>query len=163
LVPGLSGLDILYPTDAAGAVATVDEGSFEFEDEKALSYEVGSKLTLLGDTLELGIAFFYTTFDNLQVSIFDGTLGFNFGNAAQATTQGMELDGRWAITEKWSLGGSLGYLDFEFDDFPNGQCNQGQTPTDPVTGKCDYSGKSNQYVADWSGAGSVTYDQPIGN
>ncbi len=169
----LSGEGILYPTSSRSAVVNIDPGSFEFEDEQAVAYEMGSKLTLLGGTAELGVAIFYTEFDDLQVSIFDGKLGFNVGNAAQATTQGIELDGRWALTDDWSLSGSLGFLDFEFDDFKGGQCNQGQQPTyaanlppdDPnyaYRGKCDYTGKTNQYVADWSGALALNYEHPIG-
>ena len=127
---------------------------------QALAFEGGSKLSLLNGTAEINIAVFYTEFDDLQVSIFDGTLGFNVGNAAQAVTQGVELDGRWAITDDWSMNGSIGYLDFEFKDFKNGQCNQGQTPTSP-NGFCDYSGKTNQYVADWSGNLAVNYEHPL--
>ncbi len=162
-VPGTSGAGILYPNDptTVGAVQNVDPGSFEFEDEKALAFELGSKLTLLDGSAELNIAIFRTNFDNLQVSIFDGTLGFNVGNAAEATTQGVELDGRWAITDDWYLTGSLGFLDFEFEDFPNGQCNQGQ-PANSPNGKCDYTGKTNQYVADWSGAFGLNYEHPVG-
>ena len=96
----------------------------------------------------------------LKTGGFDGTLGFNVGNAAKAITQGVELDGRWAITDDWSMNGSLGYLDFEFDDFKNGQCNQGQPATSP-NGLCDYSGQTNQYVADFSGNIAVNYEHPL--
>jgi outer membrane receptor protein involved in Fe transport len=58
------------------------------------------------------------------------------------------------------MNGSLGYLDFEFKDFQNGQCNQGQAPTSP-DGFCDYTGKTNQYVADWSGNLAVNYEHPL--
>jgi outer membrane receptor protein involved in Fe transport len=158
---GSTGAGTLYPANLEDQVnSLVPPGSFEFEDEQATSFEVGSKVSLLNNTAEINVALFYTTFDNLQVSIFDGTLGFNVGNAAKATTQGMELDGRWSITDDWSMNGSLGYLDFQFDDFKNGQCNQGQTPTEPG-GFCDYTGKTNQYVADWSGNIGVTYEHPL--
>lgn len=162
-VPGSTGVGTLFPASSLGAVqSNVPPGSFEFEDEKALAYEAGTKLTLLNDTAELNIALFYTNFEDLQVSIFDGTLGFNVGNAAEAVSQGVELDGRWRITNEWSLSGSLGYLDFEFKNFENGQCNQGQTPDSPG-GFCDYSGKTNQYVADWSGSAALSYERPLGN
>jgi iron complex outermembrane receptor protein len=158
---GSTGAGTLYPANLESQVnSLVPPGSFEFEDEQALAFEGGSKLTLLNGTAEINIAVFYTEFDDLQVSIFDGTLGFNVGNAAQAVTQGVELDGRWAITDDWSMNGSIGYLDFEFKDFQNGQCNQGQTPTSP-NGFCDYSGKTNQYVADWSGNLAVNYEHPL--
>ncbi|MDH5275044.1 MAG: TonB-dependent receptor, partial [Gammaproteobacteria bacterium] len=129
---GSTGAGTLYPANLEPQVnSLVPPGSFEFEDEQATAFEAGSKLSLLNGTAELNIAVFYTEFDDLQVSIFDGTLGFNVGNAAQAATQGVELDGRWAITDDWSMNGSIGYLDFEFKDFKNGQCNQGQAPTEP--------------------------------
>jgi len=86
----------------------VPPGSFEFEDEQATAFEAGSKISLLGGTAEVNVAVFYTEFDDLQGSIFDGTLGFNVGNAAKATTQGVEIDGRWAITDDWSMNGSIG-------------------------------------------------------
>jgi len=158
---GSTGAGTLYPANLESQVnSLVPPGSFEFEDEQATAFEAGSKISLLGGTAEVNVAVFYTEFDDLQVSIFDGTLGFNVGNAAKATTQGVEIDGRWAITDDWSMNGSIGYLDFEFDDFQNGQCNQGQTPTSP-NGFCDYTGKTNQYVADWSGNIGVNYEHPL--
>ncbi|MBM4355777.1 MAG: TonB-dependent receptor [Deltaproteobacteria bacterium] len=160
-VPGSTGVGTLFPEESLAAVQNnVSPGSFEFEDEQATAFEAGSKISLLNGTAEINVAVFYTTFDDLQVSIFDGTLGFNVGNAAKAITQGVEIDGRWAITDDWSLNGSLGYLDFEFDDFKNGQCNQGQAPDSPG-GFCDYTGQTNQYVADWSGNLAVNYEHPL--
>lgn len=160
-VPGSTGAGTLYPESVAGAVRNVDPGSFEFDDEEALAFEIGSKMGLADGAAELSVAVFYTEFDKLQVSIFDGTLGFNVGNAAKATTQGVELDGRWQLTDNWMLSGSVAYLDFEFDDFKNGQCVQGQTPDFP-DGKCDYTGKTNQYVADYSGAVGINYEKELG-
>ncbi|MDJ0928129.1 MAG: TonB-dependent receptor [Gammaproteobacteria bacterium] len=159
-----SGANVLYPDATKDAVRNnVRPGSFEFEDEEALAYEIGSKMILAGGAADLSIALFRTEFDNLQVSIFDGTLGFNVGNAAEATSQGVELDGRWRINESWMLNGSLAYLDFEFDNFPNGQCRQGESPTTPGTDFCDYSGKTNQYVAPWSGSFALNYERQFGN
>jgi outer membrane receptor protein involved in Fe transport len=157
----LTGAGTLYPLNLEPQICqNVPAGSFEFEDEKALAFEVGTKISLLNNTAEINVAVFRTNFDNLQVSIFDGTLGFNVGNAAKAITQGVELDGRWAITDDWSMNGSLGYLDFEFDDFKNGQCNQGQAATS-ADGLCDYTGQTNQYVADFSGNLGVSYEHPL--
>ncbi|MEO8443536.1 MAG: TonB-dependent receptor, partial [Gammaproteobacteria bacterium] len=77
-VPGSTGSGTLFPESSLSAVENnVSPGTFEFEDEQALAFEVGSKLTLLNGTAELNIAAFRTNFDNLQVSIFDCTLGFN--------------------------------------------------------------------------------------
>ena len=134
-------------------------GSFEYEEEQATSLEVGAKSTLLDGAAELNIAAFYTEYDDLQVSVFDGTLGFNVGNAGAARTMGIELDGRMAITEKLMMTGALAVLDFEFTEFDTGQCYQGQQADTVVDGTeyCDYKGKTNQYVADYSGNLTFVY------
>lgn len=134
-------------------------GSFEYDEEQATSFEAGAKTTLLDGGAELNIAAFYTQYDDLQVSIFDGTLGFNVGNAGAATTMGIELDGRMALSENLMMTGALAFLDFEFTDFANGQCYQGQTVDYEVDGNpyCDYKGKTNQYVADYSGNMTFVY------
>ena len=63
------------------------------------------------------MALFRTEYDDLQASVFSGGTTFVVENAAQATSQGVELDGRWLVTEALTLNGSLGYIDFEFDEF----------------------------------------------
>ncbi len=147
-------------TDPAAPVTV--RGSFEFEEEEALSFELGAKSTWLEGALELNAALFYTQYTDLQVSIFDGTLGFNVGNAAEAVTMGLELDGRYAVTEKIIATYAIAFMDFEFQDFTNGQCFQNQepdSPTDPTL--CDYDGKTNQYVADYSGNVGFVYTDYI--
>ncbi|WP_269619085.1 TonB-dependent receptor [Zhongshania sp. BJYM1] len=141
------------------AAAPEIEGSFEYDDEQATSFELGAKTTLLDGAAELNVAAFYTEYDDLQVSIFDGTLGFNVGNAGAATTMGLELDGRMALTENLMMTGALAFLDFEFTEFANGQCYQGQPVDYEVDGNpyCDYKGKTNQYVADYSGNLTFVY------
>ena len=162
-VPGSTGAGSLYPASLQGQVSSlVPPGSFEYKDENALAFEAGTKMSLLNNTAELNVTVFRTNFDNLQVSIFDGTLGFNVGNAASAVTQGVEIDGRWSLTDDWSMSGSAGYLNFNFEDFPNGQCNQGQAPDSPG-GFCSYTGKTNQYVAKWSGNLTLKYEHPLGD
>ncbi len=153
------------PTPANPNAATPNQqvliGSFEFEEEEATSYELGMKSTLLEGAAELNAALFRTEFDNLQVSVFDGTLGFNVGNAATAISQGLELDGRMGLTEHLILAGGLAFMDFEFQDHPLGTCIQGQEPDHANGINCDFSGKTNQYVADWSGNVLLAYERMI--
>ncbi len=140
---------------------TILEGTFEYDEEEAMSYEAGVKTGLLDGAAEVNVAAFYTEYSNLQISIFDGSIGFKVGNAKEAVTMGIEVDGRWQLTEYLSLGGALALLDFEFKDFKNGQCRQDQTP-DAANGRdCDYTGWSNQYVSDWSGTFLIGYLRPI--
>lgn len=144
--------------------STVWEGSFEYDEEKALNIELGSKIRFANGRADLNIALFRTEYDDLQVSIFDGTLGFNVGNAGEAITQGMELDGRWLLASNLILSGSLAYLDFEFQKFEQGQCYFGETPTATIgdTQYCDRKGATNQYVADWSGNLGLEHSHALG-
>ncbi|MFK8046899.1 MAG: TonB-dependent receptor [Halioglobus sp.] len=137
--------------------------AFEFDDEEATNYELGGKFKL-GDSAEINATLYFTEFDDLQVSIFDGVVGFNVGNAASSEVKGLELDGRWAINENVYLTGSFAYTDFEFTDFENGQCygNQARDGSDPRfnpgTGFCDYAGLKNSLVSDYSGNIGVNFD-----
>jgi len=141
----------------------VHDGSFEFDDEEAVTYEIGSKSTLFDGVAELNTAVFLTKYDNMQVSIYDGSFGFNVTNAGASTSKGVEFDGRWRLTESFFLSGNLGYLDFEWDEFADGQCYFGQTPDSngPSGPKCDYAGKTNRYTADWSGNLGINYQHYI--
>ncbi|MDG1937530.1 MAG: TonB-dependent receptor [Pseudomonadales bacterium] len=96
-------------------------GSFEFDDEESVAHEIGIK-TAISDFAEVNISYFYNQIKNLQVSVFDGGVGFNVTNAAEAVTQGVEIDWRAAITEKLMITGSVGWLDFEFKDYQDGVC-----------------------------------------
>ena len=143
------------------------ESSFEFDDEEATNTEIGGKLTLAGGTLELNGAIFFTEYDDLQISIFDGRLGFNVGNAASAEISGVELDMRWAATEYLTVSGGFAYTDFEFTDFENGQCYFGATPDVDLDGNgtpelCSYTGNSNQLVSDIQGNLSFDIRVPVG-
>jgi outer membrane receptor protein involved in Fe transport len=135
-------------------------GSFEFEPEKSSTYEVGAKLTL-GGTFEMNTAFYVTNFENLQVSTFDGVLGFNVRNAGQAEIKGLELDVRWQATPNLLFSSSVAYTDFVFQDYI-GQCFFGQ-PSNAGDGlNCDYSGKTNEFVAPWVATVGANYSHPIG-
>ena len=134
-------------------------GSFEYEPEKATSAELGAKMSLLEGAGELNLALFYTEFDDLQVSVFDGTLGFNVGNAASAVSKGIEIDGRLALSEHWLIGGGASIMSFKYEDHLAGTCVQGQTPNAPNGVNCDYTGKTGQYVADYSGNLLIGYER----
>jgi outer membrane receptor protein involved in Fe transport len=124
--------------------------SWEFEEEDATAYEVGIKSLLLDDTLEVNLAFYRTEYDNLQVSQFDGVLGFNVGNAKKTIVQGLEVDGRWIIRDGLSMQYGIAYLDHEFADFTNGNCYNRQVPDGDIGADgnqlCDYTGKSGQFT-----------------
>lgn len=142
--------------------------SFEFDDEEASNIELGGKFLFGDGTVELNMAAFYTEFDNLQISIFDGVLGFNVGNAASADIQGLEMDMRWAATDHLTVSGGFAITDFEFTDFENGQCYFGAIPDVDLNGDgtpelCSYTGRSNQLVSDFQGNVAFDIRVPVGN
>lgn len=140
------------------------QNSFEFEDESANSFEVGTKASF--GAAQLNVAAYYTEFKDLQISIFDGILGFNVGNAASARSQGIEADGRVRMSDYISLTASVALTDFKFKDFRNGQCYFGQTPNVDLNGDgrnelCNYTGQTNQLVSDVQGTVGLAAYYPI--
>lgn len=140
--------------------------SFEFEEEETTAFEIGSRSLLANGALELNIALFFTDYDALQISQFDGTLGFNVGNAQNTEVKGLEIDGRWAISDKLTMSYAYAYLDFEFTDFINGNCYNRQIPDGPVVNGvplCIYTGSSGKYTPENSLSLSFDYFQGLGN
>lgn len=160
IIPDTSNPTVTIPTSAAFGFAP---GVFEYDEEKAQSIEIGSKMTLADGAAELNVALFRTKYTDLQTSQFDGVLGFNVTNAGEATTQGLELDGRWLVAPGLTLSGSLGYLDFVFDSFPNSQCYFGKTPdSTEYPGLCDLSGETREFAPKYQGTLSADYSSNIG-
>jgi len=138
--------------------------SFEFEEEKTKSFEAGMKARFADGAAELNLAWYYTEYENLQVSQFDGALGFNVGNAKETVVQGLELDGRWALAEGLVMSYGAAFLDHEFTDFSNGNCYAGQVPDGDVidgVGLCDYTGKSGQYTPELTANLGFDYTRSI--
>ena len=139
-------------------------GSWEFDREEAASIELGSKMSLADGAAELSLAFYMTEYTDLQVSQFDGTLGFNVTNAGEATVQGLEVDGRWAVSEQISLTGSAAYLDFNYDKFPNSQCYFGQVPNSPdFPGLCDVAGERKEYTPEFQANIGAAWSDTVAN
>ena len=141
-------------------------GSFEFGEEEAVAFEAGFKSTLLNGNLELNGAIYFTDYDDLQIAQFDGTLGFNVGNAASTEVSGFEIDGRWFISDAFTVNYSLGYLDHSYEDYQNGNCFNRQVP-DGVLGAqgnqlCDYTGRDAQYTPEITSSVALNYEQELG-
>ena len=150
------------PGTPAGCVPAASLGSFEFDDENSQSYEAGLKSRFADDRAELNLAYYFTDFKDLQVSTFDGVLGFNVSNAGAAEVQGIELDGRWKLVDSVMLRGSLAWTDFEYKEFV-GQCYIGQAPDAPDGRNCDYAGKTNIFVPDLAGSLAVDWFVDLGS
>jgi outer membrane receptor protein involved in Fe transport len=147
------------PNTPPGCTPASGLGSFEFEEEKATNFEIGAKLRI-GGSFEMNAALYMTDFEDLQVSTFDGVLGFNVTNAGESEIKGLEIDMRWQATDNLLLYSSMAYTDFEFLDYI-GQCAFGQ-PSDAGDGlNCNYKGKTNEFVAPWVITAGGSYRKPI--
>lgn len=145
--------------------------TFQFDEEKVTAYELGSKLTLGGGVATLNTALYRSEFSGLQVSIVDtsalvGVALQRTTNAASAVSQGVEIDGTWAVTERLRLNFGLGYNDAKYKRYPGVPCYGGQTvalgctagptpsPRDDVQ---DLSGRRIANAPEWSGSSSISY------
>ena len=222
----LGGFDALSnstPTVVYGRGNT--PGTFEFEDEDATTYELGFKW--YGGLGQFYATVFFTEFNNLQVSRFDGKAGSNVDNAGAAETRGVEVEGVLQLTDRFGINYSMAWIDFEFTDFDFGSCHlnrrpdfrfvgldvravpalnnayggldvvelvypdEGGTPRESAgrppyflansptqnlvervvkfdnfaalgtPAFCDFSGQTNQYVAEWQGTFSFNYTSEI--
>ena len=136
-------------------------GTFEFEDEEVVNYEIGGKFVLADGSAELNLALFRSEFSDMQTSQFDGGVSFNVTNAGEATVQGLEVDGRWALTDNLLVRGGGTYIDFEYTDFPNSQCYFGQTDNIAPFGDniCDATGQRREFTPEWQG--NIGFDYTI--
>ncbi|NIB43688.1 TonB-dependent receptor [Pseudomaricurvus alkylphenolicus] len=134
--------------------------NFEYEDETVINYEIGTKAEMLGGRAQLNTAIFYTDYKDLQVSQFDGTVGFVVGNAAAARSQGIEFDGRIMLTEELLLIGSMAYLDYEFKEYEGAACPPKVT-LDTGAVACDLSGEPNTFAPELTAAITLDYITPL--
>ncbi len=112
---------------------TPDES--RFDQEYSSSYEVGAKWSAPNGAATLNLAAYHTEFDDMQIQSFIGN-GFLVRNAAQATTQGLEIEAAWAPNDAAVVYASGGWTDAVIDSFPDGPCQEGDERS-----TCDLSGQ----------------------
>lgn len=138
-------------------------GFFEFEDETVTSYEAGLRADI-GARAQINATAYFAEYSNLQISQFDGTIGFNVGNAGETEISGLDVDGRIALTDELSLAAGVSFLNFEYTDFRRGNCAFQETPDgDIVDGVqlCDYTGRRGRFTPELSAFARLSYDRPI--
>ena len=88
--------------------------------ETVMSYELGFKSRLLDNRLQLNIALFDATYEDLQFFVnAAGTGGVaTTTNAGEASVQGVEIDGAWAITDSLIATFGYSYQDGDSRDIP---------------------------------------------
>ncbi|MFK8031848.1 MAG: TonB-dependent receptor [Gammaproteobacteria bacterium] len=90
------------------------------DPEIADSFEAGVRASILGGSASFGATLFHVKYTDAQRTLnatFPTGQETLFFNAAELTTQGLELDGSWAATERLTFSGNLAWTDAEFDTF----------------------------------------------
>lgn len=103
-------------TKSGGFNGVAAEGApREFEPEDSTNYELGIKSRLLDARLQLNASAFYTEFTDLQFLAQNPVgVGFYVSNAAEGTSQGVDLDFSAMPFPNLMLGGGLQFLDAQY-------------------------------------------------
>ncbi|MEZ5572757.1 MAG: TonB-dependent receptor [Halioglobus sp.] len=88
-----------------------------FDEETTINYELGIKSQFLDDRLKLNASAFYAKFDDYQfLAQIPNAVGQFVSNAAQVTTQGVDLTFSALPLPNLILDGGLQYLDAEYTE-----------------------------------------------
>ena len=131
----------------------------EFADEKVDHYELGLKTRFAQDRVQLNAAAFYSDFTDYQEAGFVA-LQFLVTNAPAVTSKGVEMDLTAQITDTLVAELSGTYARTQYDEFTQGLCYPGRTPTDASTGTCDLSGATLANAPELKLHAGLAYDRP---
>lgn len=119
------------------------DADIEFDAETNDAFEIGMKSQLFDGRVNVNVALFNMAVEGLQLATQVAGSGevavpaFAVSNAAEVTSQGLELDARWLVNDDWTVGLDFAYTDASYDDFKG-------TPDCAdefrVDGVCDLSG-----------------------
>ncbi|MGB0920258.1 MAG: TonB-dependent receptor [Alphaproteobacteria bacterium] len=161
----------IYATWAQGAkaggfnaAANNLQGEMQFDGEFSNTYEMGVKGDYFGGAARFNVGLFRTEFDDLQVSIFNG-LDFIVDNAAQAISQGVEMDGMVILPAGFLLTTTASWLDAYYASFPMGSCKtESYLKQDRESGDfCDRTGVSLAGTPEFQFTFGVNYLNSLGN
>ena len=133
----------------------------DFEDESVETLEIGAKINLADGRGRLNIAAYTSTYEDVQVSTFDGNAGFVVGNAAESEVQGIETDVLFRLTEEITLNGAFAYLDATYKSFPGAGCNLAQSLVAGRGCTQDLSGQPLQFAPDYTANVGINYQTAL--
>ena len=134
-----------------------------FDDESVDSFEVGSKMSFLDQSLFLNLAAFHNKYEDIQLSVFtqyidgSGNPQFfgDFANAGQGTVNGVELEYQWLPNANWLISGNLAWLDAKYDEFITAGVNVADSQR--FTNAPEFSGAVNvEYRTDLANGGNLS-------
>ncbi len=115
-------------SNGALLLASATPDNLKFGPEETDGFEVGYKALLFDGTLRLDLTAYSYDYDGLQVGSFNSsTFTFTIGNAAKASTEGVQASFDWMATDNLTFNGNLGYNKARYEDYENAPCYVGQT------------------------------------
>ena len=96
-----------------------DENSFE--PQQSTNYEVGMKY--MGDNYLLNASVFRMDIEDIHIYKSIGGAIWLTDNAKKAHSQGIEIDGKYFLTDNIELSGAVGLIDAKYDDYDTGVAN----------------------------------------
>ena len=162
-------------TDSSGVAANMP-----FAPEYVNAYEIGAKTKWWDDRVLLNLALFRSDYSDLQVSQqvanSAGVYAAHVENAGSALSQGVELQGDWAVTSAFRLAANVTYLEAYYQSYPHAapsvlqtycassyilpQCGVYPFPVPPTQ---DLAGQPTPYAPRWSGNVLGSYRFPLGS
>lgn len=144
---------------------------FVFGNEDSTNIEIGGKHTLANDSLRFNWAIFHMEVDDLQSSANDPVLIQQIVAQGDVTSEGVEVDLLWAVTDRLQLSFVGTYLDADYDRFI-GACYLGQVETGTGcfnvvvaagqrSGVQDLAGEQLPFAPDWQHVLGAAYRWPI--
>ncbi|MEM8500755.1 MAG: TonB-dependent receptor [Pseudomonadota bacterium] len=168
----------LFTGEPDGGVIITDTtaDTLAYDEETVFAYELGLKTSLAKGAATLNLALFRSENEDLQVSALIGDV-FTVGNAGKSISQGIELDGRWRLTERLTISSAVAYLDATYDEFLGATCTLPQS-ADPVnnpgclredgsnisageSGGQNLEGETLLFAPKWSANFSMEFVQPL--
>mgnify|MGYP000123760533 CR=1 FL=1 len=156
-------------------VASFKIEDVEFDPESSTNYEFGFKSTLLDGLARINLSFFWTDYEDYQVTTFE-TITFESSNAEEVRVRGVEMDVTVSPFEGLVLVGSMGYLDGEYVKFTGASCHtlaptqvhtnpdcfplQGPVNVPPQT-STDLSGEQLFRAPKWTGSINAIWAFPL--
>ncbi|WEK44826.1 MAG: TonB-dependent receptor [Candidatus Sphingomonas colombiensis] len=129
--------------------------TFIYKPERSRNWEAGFKSTLWDGRATLNVSAYDTKFTDLQTSSYSSTLQtYITGNAAQATSRGVEGSLRIAPSRYFDITASAAYMDIKYDKYLGAPCLATATGPAPA-GVCDLSGRRPPYTSKFTGNVSV--------
>ncbi len=154
------------PTVSAALDAQINNGNRYFDKESIDAFEVGYKFESDGGSVLLNSAVFLTKAKDMQreinVSSPTGVSQFIY-NTADAEMKGLELEGRFVLSDNFLITANLGYIDAEYTDirFPISAVSVTELTTATVQDS-DYDLELPRTAKYTYGIGAV-WDQSLGN